>query len=212
MVQARSSQMVQPRSSQMVQARSSQVLLAPGMEVQWATATASEQPGHVRAGQSMVGPDGAIELGPYGSCPVAGLSLDQATRAVEKQLASYMKSPQVRLTTTMPSRPAQPDFRSSRPAAETAHAEPASNNAIVVLSGENPAPPVPAQATGDGIMAPGPGTPTSARPRLFRKSNVVHVNSESGTVYGGTIVEGPAPRPSPLERIRGFFNGGRLVR
>src|SRR5208337_1423320 len=66
------------------------VVLQPGMEIQWQAHPAQEQPGQVRQGRTTVGPDGAVAIGPYGSCTVAGLDLTQATAALEKHLAVYM--------------------------------------------------------------------------------------------------------------------------
>jgi hypothetical protein len=75
-----------------------EVLLSPGMEVQWQVQTAQNQPGQVNAGHGMVGPDGTIDVGPYGSCQIAGLTLNQATGALEKHLAEFIQSPNVRLS------------------------------------------------------------------------------------------------------------------
>jgi protein involved in polysaccharide export with SLBB domain len=46
-------------------------------------------------GQHVVGPDGRINLGKFGSVYVAGLTLDGARTAVEKQLSTFVKEPQV---------------------------------------------------------------------------------------------------------------------
>jgi hypothetical protein len=78
-----------------------QVLLDAGMEVQWRVQTAEDQPGQVTSGQALVGPDGTVVVGPYGTCKVAGLSLDQATIALEQHLATYMKTPSVQLSATV---------------------------------------------------------------------------------------------------------------
>jgi polysaccharide export outer membrane protein len=46
-------------------------------------------------GQHLVGPDGRINLGKYGSVYVVGLTLDEARAAVEKQLSTFVKDPEV---------------------------------------------------------------------------------------------------------------------
>jgi polysaccharide export outer membrane protein len=48
-------------------------------------------------GQHLVRPDGTVGLGTYGSVYVAGLTLDEAKAAVERQLAKYLKKPEVTL-------------------------------------------------------------------------------------------------------------------
>jgi len=51
-------------------------------------------------GEMEVGPDGMLPLGPYGSVPVAGLSLGQAQTNVQRHLANYLKQPRVTLSLT----------------------------------------------------------------------------------------------------------------
>ncbi|HEV3417023.1 MAG TPA: polysaccharide biosynthesis/export family protein [Pirellulales bacterium] len=51
------------------------------------------------AGQYTVEPGGSVDLGPgYGRVPVAGLSLDEATEAVGRQLNHILRNPQVSVT------------------------------------------------------------------------------------------------------------------
>ncbi|MER3415696.1 MAG: ABC transporter substrate-binding protein [Gemmataceae bacterium] len=47
------------------------------------------------SGEHLVRPDGTIHLGMYGSVYVAGLTLDEVKKAVERQLSKYVKDPQV---------------------------------------------------------------------------------------------------------------------
>jgi hypothetical protein len=84
-----------PSSSQV------QVVLDQGMEIQWQVQTAQDQPGQVTSGKALIGPDGTVVVGPYGTCKVAGLTLGQATLAFEQQLAPYMKAPSVQLSTAV---------------------------------------------------------------------------------------------------------------
>lgn len=46
-------------------------------------------------GEHMVGPDGTIRLGLYGSVYVAGMTLDEAKAAVESHLTKYLQKPEV---------------------------------------------------------------------------------------------------------------------
>ncbi|MBI3406891.1 MAG: polysaccharide biosynthesis/export family protein [Planctomycetes bacterium] len=75
--------------------------LSQGMEISWNLKNVKEQPGVVAAGKSVVGPDGAVELGPYGTCKVAGMNINQAAQAVEKHLSAHMNKPGVRLSTVV---------------------------------------------------------------------------------------------------------------
>jgi polysaccharide export outer membrane protein len=47
------------------------------------------------AGQHLVGPDGTVTLGSYGSVPVVGLTLVQAKQVIERHLANFLESPEV---------------------------------------------------------------------------------------------------------------------
>ena len=47
------------------------------------------------AGQHLVGPDGMITLGSYGSVPLVGLTLAEAKRAIEARLSQFLESPEV---------------------------------------------------------------------------------------------------------------------
>jgi hypothetical protein len=78
-----------------------QIILDQGMEIQWQVQTAQDQPGQVKSGKGLIGPDGTVVVGPYGTCKVAGLTLDKATLAFEQQLAPYMKAPSVQLSTAL---------------------------------------------------------------------------------------------------------------
>jgi len=47
------------------------------------------------AGQHLVGPDGTVTLGSYGSVPVVGLTLIQAKQVLERHLANFLENPEV---------------------------------------------------------------------------------------------------------------------
>jgi polysaccharide biosynthesis/export protein len=47
------------------------------------------------AGEHIVGPDGMVTLGVYGKVFIAGMTQDQAKRAIESHLARYLEAPEV---------------------------------------------------------------------------------------------------------------------
>jgi len=47
------------------------------------------------AGQHLVGPDGSITLGSYGSVPVVGLTLAQTKQIIEQHLRNFLEDPEV---------------------------------------------------------------------------------------------------------------------
>jgi len=47
------------------------------------------------AGEHLVGPDGTIRLGAYGSVPVVGLTLSEAKAAIERHLSQFLEDPEV---------------------------------------------------------------------------------------------------------------------
>jgi protein involved in polysaccharide export with SLBB domain len=101
-------------------------VLAPGMEVEWHVKTAQAAPNQINSGLSVVGPDGAIELGPYGSCRIGGMPMSQASTALEKHLGKYLHSPTVQIT-TLASAPSSRDLvwrKSGKPATALAQGAP----------------------------------------------------------------------------------------
>ena len=89
-------------------------VLEQGMMVYWQAQPSANEPGQVKSGTGVVGPDGTMVVGPYGTCKVSGFTLDQATTALERQLAAYMKTPHVRLSMTAAAEPTEIDWRSAR--------------------------------------------------------------------------------------------------
>jgi polysaccharide export outer membrane protein len=47
------------------------------------------------AGQHLVGPDGMVTLGTYGSVPIVGLTLAQAKQAIEQHLQQHLEDPEI---------------------------------------------------------------------------------------------------------------------
>ena len=78
----------------------SNFVLDQGMVVYWDAQPARTEPGQVKRGTAVVGPDGGLVVGPYGSCKVAGLTIDQAQNALAQHLSVYMATPRVRLSMT----------------------------------------------------------------------------------------------------------------
>lgn len=67
------------------------VLREPQVSLTLAQAAGQQQ----IAGEHLVGPDGTINLGTYGSVYVTGLTLDEAKQAIEKHLSQYLDAPLV---------------------------------------------------------------------------------------------------------------------
>jgi hypothetical protein len=73
------------------------VVWREGMEVQWSVQAPTAPANRSMTGKAIVGPDGNIELGPYGSVHVAGLTERQAKTAVLNHLTTYLPDAQVTL-------------------------------------------------------------------------------------------------------------------
>jgi polysaccharide export outer membrane protein len=67
------------------------VLREPQVSLTLAQAAGQQQV----AGEHLVGPDGTINLGTYGSVQVTGMTLDEAKQAIETQLSKYLDAPLV---------------------------------------------------------------------------------------------------------------------
>jgi hypothetical protein len=89
-------------------------VLEQGMMVYWDAQPSRTEPGQVRNGTAVVGPDGTIVVGPYGSCKVAGLSVEQAQKALEQHLAAYLATPHVHLSMTATPEPTEIAWRSAQ--------------------------------------------------------------------------------------------------
>jgi polysaccharide biosynthesis/export protein len=70
-----------------------QFLKMPVVSVALAQIAAGQQ----IAGQHLVGPDGTVTLGTYGSVSVVGMSIAQAKAAVEQYLSQYLEAPEIAL-------------------------------------------------------------------------------------------------------------------
>lgn len=68
-----------------------QVIQDPQVSVSLAFSSGAQQ----IQGEHLVGPDGRVVLGTYGSVYVAGMTLDEARAAIEAQLSNYLEAPQV---------------------------------------------------------------------------------------------------------------------
>jgi protein involved in polysaccharide export with SLBB domain len=69
----------------------SQLIEDPQVSVSLATSSGAQQ----ISGEHLVGPDGRVNLSTYGQVYVAGMTLDQARAAIEKQLSNFLQDPQV---------------------------------------------------------------------------------------------------------------------
>jgi protein involved in polysaccharide export with SLBB domain len=63
----------------------------PIVSVSLATASGLQQ----IVGEHLVGPDGRVNLGTYGSVYVAGLTLEEAREAIEHRLTNFLEDPQI---------------------------------------------------------------------------------------------------------------------
>jgi polysaccharide biosynthesis/export protein len=79
-----------------VQAGNADILTAR-TPVLWSIQSADGQPMSRMNGEAIVGPDGSIELGPYGRVQVAGMTVPQAQAVLERHLARYLRQPRVSL-------------------------------------------------------------------------------------------------------------------
>ena len=80
-------------------------VIMPQSFVYWSIQATEGLPNKLMTGQSLVGPEGMMELGPYGAVKVTGLNVDQARSAVQRQLSKYLKNPQVTLSLEPPGQP-----------------------------------------------------------------------------------------------------------
>ena len=78
-------------------AANDRAVLVPGQEVARNIENAPQQVGVVPSGQSPIGPDGTIMVGPYGTCRVAGLTQEQAGRALAEYLKDHVPQPRVKV-------------------------------------------------------------------------------------------------------------------
>jgi polysaccharide export outer membrane protein len=106
--QARSQQKPQPPAAPGGQTQvASASVLRPRTPVAWTIAVAAGDPKGVINGRGVVGRDGTLELGPYGSHRIAGMTVAQADTAIEKDLHRYLKNPRVRLRVLPADNPVQ---------------------------------------------------------------------------------------------------------
>jgi polysaccharide export outer membrane protein len=68
-------------------------LKEPVVSVSLADTTAKQQ----IAGQHLVGPDGTVTMGTYGSVAVVGMTIAQARAAIEQHLSQYLENPEISL-------------------------------------------------------------------------------------------------------------------
>lgn len=68
-----------------------QILAAPIVTVSLAVPAAQQQ----IVGEHIVGPDGTVTLGTYGSVYVSGMTLDEVRQAIEEHLAEFHEAPQL---------------------------------------------------------------------------------------------------------------------
>jgi polysaccharide biosynthesis/export protein len=77
-------------------------ILGPHAVLQWNVESTKDKQAPPVEGKSVVGEDGRVDLGPYGSLAVAGLTPQQASDAIMRHMAQYLRAPHVHLTVTAP--------------------------------------------------------------------------------------------------------------
>lgn len=68
-----------------------EVLDAPEVSVSLAYSAGAQQ----IVGEHLVGPDGRVNLGTYGAVYVTGLTIEEATEAIQRQLSNFLEDPKV---------------------------------------------------------------------------------------------------------------------
>jgi protein involved in polysaccharide export with SLBB domain len=68
-----------------------QLIVDPVVSVSLAFSAGAQQ----IQGEHLVGPDGRVNLGTYGSVYIAGMTVDQARAAIEERLSEFLQDPQV---------------------------------------------------------------------------------------------------------------------
>ena len=79
--------------------------LAPQTVVRWSVASPQAQRSPAIVGRDVVAADGTLTLGPYGSVPVAGLTVEQAQAAAERHVARQFPEARVNLQVESPTAP-----------------------------------------------------------------------------------------------------------
>jgi polysaccharide export outer membrane protein len=82
--------------------------IAKGSHLEWSVLAAG-QPRQGMSGQGIVGAEGSLEMGPYGTVHVAGLTVKKAEAVVQKQLRHYLKDPRVQLRVVQAQAPLAPN-------------------------------------------------------------------------------------------------------
>lgn len=72
------------------------IALSPRTTIAWTIESADPAIQSVN-GEGDIGPDGSLEIGPYGSVRVAGQTLDDARQSIERFLTQHMPQPRVNL-------------------------------------------------------------------------------------------------------------------
>ncbi|MBY0528234.1 MAG: hypothetical protein K2R98_32895 [Gemmataceae bacterium] len=170
--------------------------LAPRMILMWAVDSLDgPRPVPKWSGEGFIGPDGAFEMGPYGSVKVAGLTLDQARVAIERHLSRHIKRPRVVLRV----------FN----ARELPASEPATGPALPPASQTSPTGP-PLVSSSEPPIAAAPAPP-AWQPSMPQRPAVGL--GTPGPLDGSAVVQGewqPIPRgESPI--VQNSTNGWRPV-
>jgi polysaccharide export outer membrane protein len=72
-------------------------VLSQRSRVAWSITSGENQPRQTLKGEDTIAADGTLALGPFGSVAIAGQSVDQARKTIERHVARYVSDPKVTL-------------------------------------------------------------------------------------------------------------------
>ncbi len=175
-------------------------ILTPRTPLLWSIQSADGQPSKQMNGEAMVGPDGTLELGPYGRVAVGGMTLLQAQAAAERQLARYLKQPRVSLRRFGAAPTAAPNYTEPASLANIGRVTPMAvppvtppttrNGPVVIASSIPTAPPIPPMG---GLQPVGAVEPITAEPPTGEvisenkpADSATHSEANSAPISGST--------------------------
>jgi polysaccharide export outer membrane protein len=139
------------------------LLVGPQTVLQWSITSTRNQGLPPVNGQSTVRSDGAIDLGPYGSVPVGGLTTKQASDAIARHLSKHVPGVKVHLTAYIRQAAGRPAPEPAEQAAADPAAAPghdATSGAVAPAGYQPAAPPLaspaPLQVGEPPLESPGP--------------------------------------------------------
>jgi len=175
-------------------------------------------------GQSLVGPEGMMELGPYGAVKVVGLNPDQARTAVERQLSRYLKNPKVTLSLDAPGQRNSNELKAKydeSPGGKE-HSSLITHDSSLATVGWQRAQmgdEIPPPAEAPTIEIPAPTTPistpkkeSSEKPAADQKSQVIGKDDGPSLLNSSSVSSREAPAEFPLNTTERVSQWRPMVR